>query len=180
MRTAPLLSDATTSVEHSPENNATDDAAEAVIAPTIDHLPANKTKRVRSSTETESPATSEDTHSDEAVTSFGLDSNRRCTRTEIGFSAKERKNLETHMRFGHASREMLRTLQRSGDIRADEYFEEASMPSCYACDAGAMRRKPSPGAKVKEGYSSILFQHPNGDAAGPTRWNTLLLRLKTT
>ena len=57
------------------------------------------------------------------------------------------------MRFGHASREMLRTLQRSGDIRADEYFEEASMPSCYACDAGAMRRKPSPGAKVKEGYS---------------------------
>ena len=29
-------------------------------------------------------------------------------------------------------------------------------------------------------YGSILFQHPNGDAAGPTRWNTLLLRLKTT
>ena len=71
----------------------------------------------------------------------------------MGFSAKERKNLETHMRFGHASREMLRMLQRSGDIRADEYFEEASMPSCYACDAGAMQRKPSPGTKAKEGYS---------------------------
>ena len=28
-------------------------------------------------------------------------------------------------------------------------------------------------------HGTILFQHPDGISAGPTQWNTLLLRLKT-
>ena len=45
------------------------------------------------------------------------------------------------MKHGHASREMLRMMQREGHIKGTEYFDEAAMPACSSCDSAAAHRK---------------------------------------
>ncbi|XRB16303.1 hypothetical protein RI054_12g61460 [Pseudoscourfieldia marina] len=72
---------------------------------------------------------------------YGLDPRRASCRYTDTFSAKERRNLETHCMFGHKSEAVLAQMVKSGQLSPKLYDANAAMPFCDGCAKGLMRKR---------------------------------------